>query len=167
LTYKKSHNANLFFRTYKILVAAEESDISYNAIQYAFDLCSRLSTSYTLSIIYIVALNPETNVPFLHSLDRASNLNILLEAKESAAKIKDYLKKCESIHSDVSYQFIEHEDHGLVGEILKGYIEKNQPDLNLLIVGSRNLDGLQKLVLSSTSDYLIKNVRCPVTIVKP
>ncbi|CAG8664446.1 13505_t:CDS:2, partial [Acaulospora morrowiae] len=166
--------------TYKILVAAEESNISFNAIQYAFDLCSRLSASYTLSIIYVVALNPETNVPFIHSLDRASNLNILLEAKETVAKIKEHLKKFESIHPNVKYQFIEHEDHGLVGEILKGYIEKKQPDLNLLIVGSRNLDGLQKvcalfprassvlsLVLSSTSDYLVKNIRCPVTIVKP
>ncbi|CAG8561101.1 5485_t:CDS:2 [Diversispora eburnea] len=139
---------------FKVLVATEETDISFKAIQYAFDLCSKLKASYTLSFIYIVALNPEANVPFLHNLDRASNLDILIEAKESASKIKEY--------------------HGLVGKILKDYIENQQPDLNLLIVGSRNLDGLQKvresfprissvlsIVLSSTSDYLVKNVRCP------
>ncbi|RHZ89970.1 hypothetical protein Glove_9g113 [Diversispora epigaea] len=151
---------------YKVLVATEETDISYKAIQYAFDLCSKLKVSYTLKFIYVIALNPEANVPFLHNLDRASNLDILIEAKESVTKIKGYLKENESHFPDVRYQFIEHQDHGLVGKILKDYIENQQPDLNLLIVGSRNLDGLQKIVLSSTSDYLVKNVRCPITIVK-
>lgn len=52
-------------RDYKVLVAAEESNLSHKAIQYGFDLCSRLNTSYKLSFIYIIALNPEANVPFL------------------------------------------------------------------------------------------------------
>ncbi|CAG8665678.1 25718_t:CDS:2 [Dentiscutata erythropus] len=136
---------------YTILLAAEESEVSCKALSYAFDLCSRLNTPYSLEIVYVIALNPETNVPFLHNLDKANNLDILLDAKKPISKVMERLKQC----------------HGVVGKILKDYVENHKPDLNLLVVGSRELDGLQKIVLSSTSDYLVKNLRCPVTIVKP
>jgi nucleotide-binding universal stress UspA family protein len=99
-------------------------------------------------------------------LDKANNLDILHDAKEVVGKIKEYLKKFDNTHPNVQYNLIEYEGHGIVGEILTEYISQKQPDLNLLIVGSRNLEGLQKIVLSSTSDYLSKHVRCPITIVK-
>jgi len=158
------HNENE--KNYEILVAVEESPISHNAIEYAFDLCSRLKDSYSLSIIYIIALNPETNVPFLHNLDKANNLDILHDAKEAVGKIGEYLKKFDNTYPDVQYDLIEHKGYGVVGKILTEYISQNQPNLNLLIVGSRNLEGLQKVMLSSTSDYLARHVHCPVTIVK-
>ncbi|GBC00686.1 hypothetical protein RclHR1_03940012 [Rhizophagus clarus] len=153
-------------KSYNILVAIEETSISHNAIEYAFDLCSRLKDSYSLTIIYVIALNPETNVPFLHNLDKANNLDILLDAEEAVGKIREYLKKFDNTYPDVQYDFIEHKGYGIVGKILTEYISQNQLDLDLLIVGSRNLDGLQKVVLSSTSDYLARHVHCPVTIVK-
>ncbi|CAG8538315.1 5598_t:CDS:2, partial [Scutellospora calospora] len=68
---------------------------------------------------------------------------------------------------NVQYKFNKLEGHGVVGKILKDYVETHMSDLNLLIVGSRDLDTLKKIVLSSTSDYLIKHLQCPVTIVKP
>ncbi|RIA93291.1 hypothetical protein C1645_762709 [Glomus cerebriforme] len=139
------HNENE--KVYKILVAVEETSISHNAIEYAFDLCSRLKDPYSLSIIYVIALNPETNVPFLHSLDKANNLDILLDAKEAVGKIREFLEKIDNIYPDVQYDFIEHEGQGAAGEILAEYIPQNQPDLNLLIVGSRNLEGLKKVRL--------------------
>ncbi|CAG8630639.1 10539_t:CDS:2 [Funneliformis mosseae] len=161
-------------KTYKILLAIEETSISHNAIEYAFDLCSRLKDPYILSIIYVIALNPETSVPFLHNLDKANNLDILLDAKETVGKLRDYLKTYDKTYPDVQYDFIEHESHGTVGEILTEYISLQQP--NLLIIGSRNLEGLQKvrllfprissIVLSSTSEYLVRHVCCPVTIIK-
>ncbi|GES74072.1 universal stress protein [Rhizophagus clarus] len=121
---------------------------------------------FFLTIIYVIALNPETNVPFLHNLDKANNLDILLDAEEAVGKIREYLKKFDNTYPDVQYDFIEHKGYGIVGKILTEYISQNQLDLDLLIVGSRNLDGLQKVVLSSTSDYLARHVHCPVTIVK-
>ncbi|CAJ0828174.1 11106_t:CDS:10 [Entrophospora sp. SA101] len=145
--------------TYNILVAAEASTISFNAINYAFDLCSQLSKPYSLKIIYIIALNPETHVPFLCNLDKANNIDILSDAKETINKLKDYLKIFDKTMPKVKYEFIEYEEHGTVGEIIKEYINKKEPNLDALIIGSRNLDG-------STSDYLVKNIKCPVTIVK-
>ncbi|CAG8667905.1 12587_t:CDS:2 [Cetraspora pellucida] len=162
---------------YKILIAAEESEVSCKAIRHAFDLCSRLNTPYSLEIVYVIALNPETNVPFLHNLDKANNLDILLDAKKPISMVMERLEQYKSIYvrdllksnllKNVEYNFNKLEGHGIVGKILKDYIETHKPDLNLLIVGSRDLDGLQKIVLSSTSDYLVKHLRCPVTIVKP
>jgi len=152
---------------YKILLAAEESEVSCKAISYAFDLCSRFNTPYSLEIAYVIALNPETNVPFLHNLDKANNLDILMDADKPVSKVMERLKQCKSNYPNVQYNFNKLEGHGVVGKILKDYVDNHKPDLNLLIVGSRDLDGLQKIVLSSTSDYLVKNLRCPVTIVKP
>ncbi|CAG8538504.1 9794_t:CDS:2 [Dentiscutata heterogama] len=129
---------------YTILLAAEESEVSYKAISYAFDLCSRLNTPYSLEIVYVIALNPETNVPFLHNLDKANNLDILLDAKKPISKVMERLKQCENIYPNVKYNFKELEGHGVVGKILKDYVENHKPDLNLLVVGSRELDGLQK-----------------------
>nr|CAG8497799.1 6827_t:CDS:10 [Entrophospora candida] len=153
-------------RTYNILVAAEASTISFNAINYAFDLCSHLSKPYSLKIIYIIALNPETHVPFLCNLDKANNIDILSDAKETINKLKDYLKNFDKTMPKVKYEFIEYEEHGTVGEVIKEYINKKEPNLDALIIGSRNLDGFKKMVLSSTSDYLVKHIKCPVTIVK-
>jgi hypothetical protein len=45
----------------------------------------------------------------------------------------------------VEYDFIEYESHGIVGEIIKEYIDKEEQNVDILIVGSRNLDGLQKV----------------------
>ncbi|CAG8679107.1 14415_t:CDS:2, partial [Funneliformis caledonium] len=105
---------------------------------------------------------------------KANNLDILLDAKETVGKLRDYLKTYDKTYPDVQYDFIEHESHGTVGEILTEYISLQQP--NLLIIGSRNLEGLQKvrllfprissIVLSSTSEYLVRHVCCPVTIIK-
>ncbi|KAG9299231.1 hypothetical protein G9A89_013879 [Geosiphon pyriformis] len=153
-------------KQYKILVAAENSPISFKAIKYGFDLCSRFNTSYSLTIIYIVALNYETNIPILHNLDRANNIDIIMDAKETTIKLEDHLKRYHDSLPSVKYSFLKHEGHGTVGKILQEYIEKTTPDLNLLVVGSRNLEGLQKIVLSSTSEYLAKHLHCPIVIVK-
>ncbi|CAG8510030.1 16824_t:CDS:2, partial [Racocetra fulgida] len=83
---------------YKILIAAEESEVSCKAIKYAFDLCSRLNTPYSLEIVYIIALNPETNVPFLHNLDKANNLDILLDANKPISMVMERLKQYQSIY---------------------------------------------------------------------
>ncbi|CAG8466424.1 6460_t:CDS:2 [Ambispora leptoticha] len=115
-------------------VAAEASSASFKAIDYAFDLCSRFNIPYSLKIIYVVALNPEMNVPFLYNLDRANNLDILMDAKESANKIKEYIDR-------IQYN---QQGHGLVSELIKDYVEKCEPNLNMLVVGSRNLEGLKK-----------------------
>ncbi|CAG8547981.1 11826_t:CDS:2 [Gigaspora margarita] len=126
---------------YKILLAAEESEVSCKAISYAFDLCSRFNTPYSLEIAYVIALNPETNVPFLHNLDKANNLDILMDADKPVSKVMERLKQCKSNYvSDFCW-----ESHGVVGKILKDYVDNHKPDLNLLIVGSRDLDGLQKV----------------------
>ena len=38
---------------------------------------------------------------------------------------------------------------------------------DLVVVGSRGLGKLQKLVLGSVSDYVVRNCACPVLVVKP
>ncbi|CAG8640552.1 2135_t:CDS:2 [Paraglomus brasilianum] len=152
---------------YKVVVAAEDSPISHHAIDFAFDLCSRLSCPFTLNVVYITALNPSTNIPFLSSLDKANNLDIRLDAKQTIAELQKYLEKFRTLTPRVNYTFAQSEGYGTVGENLTHYITVEHPDTNLLVLGSRGLDGLKKIVLSSTSDYVSRHIKIPVAIIKP
>ncbi|CAG8563875.1 9624_t:CDS:2 [Paraglomus occultum] len=152
---------------YKVVVAAENSPISHNAVNFAFDLCSRLSCPFTLTVVYIIALNPSTNIPFLSNLEKANNLDIQLEAKETVAVLQKYLEKFKTLTPRVNYTFVQSEGYGTVGENLTHYITVEHPDTNLLVIGSRDLEGLQKMILSSTSEYVSRHIKVPVVIVKP
>lgn len=50
-------------------------------------------------------------------------------------------------------------------EVVPEYIAKAGADL--LVVGSRGLSGLSKLLLGSVSSYLVANVACPVVVYRP
>lgn len=47
---------------YRIVVAADDSPISKKAIDYAVKLCSSLSVSYKLDVVYAIGLNPAAGI---------------------------------------------------------------------------------------------------------
>lgn len=49
--------------------------------------------------------------------------------------------------------------------VVSEYVEKNGTDL--LVVGSRGLSGLGKLLLGSVSSYLVAHVGCSVVVYRP
>ncbi|KAJ3393607.1 hypothetical protein HDU92_007646 [Lobulomyces angularis] len=148
--------------TYKIFVAANATEQSYEAINFAAQLCKNLK-DYKLIIGFFVPLNSETNIPYLDHLDKSYNMEIQEQSEKELKELKGFLKK--NYYEKVDYDFFEVEGEGEAGPLIKEYLEKNYKDINLCCVGSRHLGGLKKLVYGSTSEYLVHNLSCPVTIV--
>ncbi len=97
-------------------------------------------------------------------LEKSYNMEIQQNAAGEIQTCKDYV--FEKYGGRISYEFVEVEGEGEIGPIIDEYIQNNHPDLNLLVVGTRNLGGLKKWVLGSVSDYCIHHIKCPVTVVK-
>jgi nucleotide-binding universal stress UspA family protein len=54
--------------------------------------------------------------------------------------------------------------HGEPGPVIVDYVNKN--NFEIVIIGSRGLNGLQEFVLGSVSHKVAKRANCPVLIVK-
>ncbi|KAI9486169.1 MAG: hypothetical protein EXX96DRAFT_547901 [Benjaminiella poitrasii] len=84
-----SYSENDMFR---IVVAADGSDMSREAIKYAIKLCAKLKIPYALDVMYAVGLNPSTT-PFglLNKLDRMNNVDIQEDAKDTIEQLNEFL----------------------------------------------------------------------------
>ncbi|KAJ3283649.1 Ubiquitin carboxyl-terminal hydrolase 22 [Borealophlyctis nickersoniae] len=149
---------------YKVIVAANNTPASYRAVEHAVDLCSRIKGEYKLLIVYFVALNPKRSLPYIDHLEKAYNMEIQDIAQSDVAECKEYFTKHYS--NRVNYEFIEVEGESETGPLIEEYITKSHPDLNLLVVGQRALGKLERWALGSVSDYCLRHLHCPVTVVK-
>ncbi|KAJ3078759.1 Ubiquitin carboxyl-terminal hydrolase 22 [Quaeritorhiza haematococci] len=151
-------------KLYKVVVAVNNSPASFKALDQAVSLCQNLACPYKLFIIYVVALNPPQTLPYIDHLEKAYNVEIQSNAVAEVEACKDYLTK--KYAGKVTYDFNEVEGEGETGPLIEEYILENHPDLDLLIVGTRNLGTLKRWVLGSVSDHLVHNMNCPVMVVK-
>ncbi|CAO3638226.1 unnamed protein product [Mucor fragilis] len=149
---------------YRIVVAADDSPISKKAIDYAVKLCSSLSVSYKLDVVYAIGLNPAAGITafgFMSGLDRMNNVDIQQDSKEAIANLNTYLAQFDETKS--STVIVKTSTKGC-GYIIQDYINQDPPDM--LVLGSSNKEGLQKLLLGSVSDHCLHNCHCPVLIIK-
>ncbi|KAI8590674.1 hypothetical protein HDU88_007695 [Geranomyces variabilis] len=149
----------------KIIVAANNTPSARKALDYALALCSKIPPAcYRLEVVHFTALNPQQTLPYIDHLERAYNMEIQEAAEKDVAVCKKYLN--EHFAGKIKYEFIEVEGEGETGPLIEEYISESHPDLDLFIVGTRNLGSLQRWALGSVSDYCLHHLRCPVTVVK-
>ncbi|WP_342559183.1 universal stress protein [Metasolibacillus sp. FSL K6-0083] len=135
-----------------IVLAADGSDNALRAAKEAVKI-ARLSANTVVNIVYVASFD-NARAEHLHS---ASSESLLLERRRKVATVEQLLKE-----HHISYKVT----------ILKGepapeiiqYANDNQVDL--VIIGSRGLNGLQEMVLGSVSHKVMKRVNCPALIVK-
>ncbi|HZH58112.1 MAG TPA: universal stress protein [Metabacillus sp.] len=77
--------------------------------------------------------------------------------KERMKAVEEQAKK-----ADVSYEI--KILHGEPGPVIVDYVNKNSVDI--VVIGSRGLNGLQEFMLGSVSHKVAKRANCPVLIVK-
>ncbi|WP_042478038.1 universal stress protein [Bacillus ndiopicus] len=134
-----------------ILLAADGSENALRAAQEAVKI-AQLTANSVVDIVYVVSFD-NAKAERLHS----SPDSLLLERRRKVAAIEQLLKE-----HNIAYKIT----------ILKGepapeiiqYAKENHVDL--VIIGSRGLNGLQEMVLGSVSHKVIKRVHCPALIVK-
>jgi len=152
-------------KQYKIMVALNDTIESWDAVDAAIQLCTHFAPdAYRLLLVYVVALNPVQSLPYLDHLDRAYNIEIIENAQKEVDACKNHLLKCYS--GKVNYEFVQVEGEGETGPVIAQYLAESHADLNMLVLGSRNLTGVKKLLQGSVSEYLMHHVTCPVLIVK-
>ncbi|KAI8377744.1 uncharacterized protein BYT42DRAFT_356205 [Radiomyces spectabilis] len=144
----------------KIVVAADGSDIAKQAIDYAANLCQKLSVPHLLQVLYVTGVNP-CSIPFLDTLDRFNNRDIERDAQNHLDDLKFFMSKYDDI---VNYTIRTEKEQRAVEYIITDYVNENPPDM--LVLGSSNREGIQKYVLGSVSDYCLHHCHCPVTIIK-
>ena len=147
----------------KILVAVDGSKPSVNASVQAIDISKRLNAE--LTAIYVVS--PDTRYNYLEDtitprLPRALK-DVMMIAMQRGEKHLDEVKqkareKDVRVKTDVIIGI-----SSVVKEIVE-YAEKNKIDM--IVIGSRGLSGIKKMLLGSVANGVVTYAHCPVLVAK-
>ncbi|WP_121609106.1 universal stress protein [Mesobacillus foraminis] len=136
----------------KILLAADGSEHSQRAADNAINLAS-CNPNSKLEIVYVVDHDKVKS-------EVLSNWN----SAEYKDKRKDRMKYVEKMAQKAGISYEIKMLQGDPGPVIVDYVNKNRFDL--VVIGSRGLNGLQEFVLGSVSHKVAKRANCPVLIVK-
>jgi len=147
----------------KILVAVDGSKPSVDASVQAIDISKRLNAE--LTAIYVVS--PDTRYNYLEDtitprLPRALK-DVMMIAMQTGEKHLDRVKqkareKDVKVKTDVIIGI-----SSVVKEIVE-YAERNKIDM--IVIGSRGLSGIKKMLLGSVANGVVTYAHCPVLVVK-
>jgi nucleotide-binding universal stress UspA family protein len=133
----------------KILLATDGSEDADLAARAAIELSNR-----TASELHVVHVWHDVPTPHLHSFVRAQ---LKQEAEETLQKL---LERIEQAGGTVAQAHLR--EGRTVDEILD---LSEELEVGLLIVGSRGLGGVRRLLLGSVSEGIIHHARRPVLVV--
>ena len=132
----------------KILVAADGSETSSRAAEMAIDLAEKYGAD--LIALYIVAPNINFSQAFYF-------------AQENGQKIVDEVKR-KAFAKKLNVQTEVLMDVGSVPKAIVEYAEKN--NANLIVLGTRGITGIKRMLLGSTALGVVTYSHCPVLVVK-
>lgn len=136
----------------KILLAVDGSDHSLRAANEA---------------IKIAGPNPESQITIVYVADHNNAKNEVLHSGSSVELDLKRRKKLQPVEEAVANGNVTHRVeilHGIPGPAIVEYA--NKEGFDILVIGSRGLNGLQEMVLGSVSHKVVKRANCPVLIVK-
>lgn len=136
----------------KILLASDGSEHSKRAAENAIHI-AKCSEGSTVEVVYVVDHDRAKS-------DVLSNWNTSDIGDTRIERMRGVEKLAKE--NGVSYTLTIL--HGEPGPVIVDYINKN--GIDIAIIGSRGLNGLQEFVLGSVSHKVAKRANCPVLIVK-
>ena len=132
----------------KILVAVDGSESSSKAAEKAIDLAEKHGAD--LIALYIVAPNINFNEAFYFAEENGQKIVDEVKLKASAKKL--------NVQTEVLM------DVGAVSKAIVEYAEKN--NVNLIVLGTRGISGIKRMLLGSTASGVVTYSHCPVIVVK-
>ncbi|MGJ9384447.1 universal stress protein [Salipaludibacillus sp. CF4.18] len=134
----------------KILLATDGSEHAFRAAEKAIEV-AKCNPEATIHIVYVVESSKS---------DVLKNWNTTGSQGKRDEKVSptEKLIKAEAIHYEVEYL------HGEPGPTIVKHANENQFDV--VIIGSRGLNGIQGLVLGSVSHKVAKRAHCAVLLIK-
>ena len=136
----------------KILLATDGSEHSKRAAENAIHIATCTEGS-KIEVVYVVDADRAKS-------DVLSNWNSVDVNDSRKQRMKDVEEKAKE--AGVSYEI--KVLHGEPGPAIVEYVNKNEIDV--VVIGSRGLSGIQEFVLGSVSHKVAKRANCPVLIVK-
>lgn len=136
----------------RILLASDGSDHSVRAAKKAAEL-AKLNADSEITVVYVID-GQTSKEDVLHNPDRS-----VVEEKR-----KMRLQPVTSLLNSENLNFKLEKLLGEPGPAIVDFANKNEFDV--VVVGSRGLNGLQEMVLGSVSHKVAKRVKAPVMIVK-
>ncbi|HEY6585590.1 MAG TPA: universal stress protein [Candidatus Methanoperedens sp.] len=137
----------------KILIATDGSEYTKNAVDYGIDLAK--NTGAKLLTIYVVDTAAFASIP----MDAAWESMYELLKQEGDAAIKYVTDKAKAEGLEVEGNLIEGHP---ADEIIK-YSEKNS--VSLIIMGTLGKSGLDRFLLGSVAEKVVRNSKIPVLVV--
>ncbi|MFZ2410195.1 MAG: universal stress protein [Candidatus Methanoperedens sp.] len=138
----------------KILIATDGSEYTKNAVDYGIDLAK--NTGAKLHTVYVVDTAAFASIP----MDAAweSMYELLRQEGDEATKIVADKASAEGL--DVEKNTIE----GHPAEEIIKYAEKNS--ISLIVMGTLGKSGLDRFLLGSVAEKVVRNSKIPVLIVR-
>ncbi|MRH44533.1 universal stress protein [Aquibacillus halophilus] len=136
----------------KIILATDGSEHSKRAAENAIHIAT-CSPESTIDVVYVA----DTGHAKSDALSNWNSVDVNDSRKRRIREVEGRAKE-----AGVSYQI--KILHGDPGPSIIEYANKNAADI--LIIGSRGLNGVQEFVLGSVSHKVAKRANCPVLIVK-
>jgi nucleotide-binding universal stress UspA family protein len=143
----------------KILVAVDGSDPSFNASTYAIDFAKRNGAE--LIILYIVSPVPYSQFEYANigRMKEIESIEMEKAQREVVDKVKQKATENNvSVKTEVLIKYT-----SVVKEIVE-YAEDNKVDM--IVIGSRGVTGLKKILLGSVANGVVTYSHCPVLVVK-
>lgn len=134
----------------KLLVPLDNSPASIRALKYALNRTGNYMQKITC--VYVV--------PSMKNSKKESlviNKNTIKEGEEFLKKAK---KECKDSNVEFSYKILSGDPGKEIVRFAKGH------NINEIIIGYSNKNKLSKLLLGSTSNYVINKTKLPVTLIK-
>jgi nucleotide-binding universal stress UspA family protein len=136
----------------RIVLASDGSEHSKRAADNAIQI-AQCSKGSKIDVVYVVD-------PDRAKSDVLSNWNSVDLNDQRKVRMKEVEKR--ALKAGVSYEI--KILHGEPGPTIVKYVNDN--NIDLVVIGSRGLNGLQEFVLGSVSHKVAKRANCPVLIVK-
>ena len=138
----------------KILIATDGSEYTKNAIDYGIDLAK--NTGAKLLTIYVVDTAAFASIP----MDAAWESMYELLRQEGDVAMKFVAEKAQEEGVEVEANIIEGHP---ADEIIK-YSEKNS--ISLIVLGTLGKSGLDRFLLGSVAEKVVRNSKIPVLVVR-
>lgn len=136
----------------QILLAADGSENAVRAAKEAIKIAG-LSDESVIDIVYVADFE-KAKSDFLHAGTADA---LLLERRKKVQNVEKLIKEAGVAHKVTIL-------HGPPGPEIVKYA--NEKEVDLVVIGSRGLNGFQEMVIGSVSHKVMKRVHCPALIVK-
>jgi universal stress protein E len=147
-------------RSYRrVMAATDMSDASANALATA-----RLLGFFDGADISLVhAFEPLAKAMMIYANVERENIeeHVAHEASETRRELADFVEKLQLGKLRYDLRLAE----GPTLRTLKAFVDKGQPDL--LIIGTRGLSGVKRILLGSVADAVLRGIECDILAVPP